>query len=100
MLLRGCCNSTRQRPGYPPLPDCWLTASHAYFAIHPFSPPSRPPLPATLCAGSQLDVPATVTPGQLETLLNGLLQNEEKLPYSFHIEEQVWKRGGGVGVGV
>ena len=30
-----------------------------------------------------------VTPSQLETLLNGLLENEEKLPYSFHIEEQV-----------
>ena len=30
-----------------------------------------------------------VTPTQLETLLNGLLSNEEKLPYSFHIEEQV-----------
>jgi hypothetical protein len=30
-----------------------------------------------------------VTPTQLETLLNGLLENEEKLPYSFHIEEQV-----------
>lgn len=45
-------------------------------------------------------MPATVTPGQLETLLNGLLQNEEKLPYSFHIEEQVWKRGGGVETGV
>jgi ribosome assembly protein 4 len=30
-----------------------------------------------------------VTPSQLETLLNGLLENEEKLTYSFHIEEQV-----------
>ena len=30
-----------------------------------------------------------VTPSQLETLLNGLLSNEEKLPYAFHIEEQV-----------
>lgn len=25
---------------------------------------------------------------QLNTLLNGLLQNEEKLPYSFFVEEQ------------
>ncbi|GAX77292.1 hypothetical protein CEUSTIGMA_g4738.t1 [Chlamydomonas eustigma] len=38
--------------------------------------------------GSQLDLPTLVTPSQLETLLNGLLENEEKLPYSFHIEEQ------------
>ena len=29
-----------------------------------------------------------MTPAQLETLLNGLLQNEEKLPYSFFIEDQ------------
>ncbi|KAJ9525032.1 hypothetical protein QJQ45_017407, partial [Haematococcus lacustris] len=36
----------------------------------------------------QLDVPASVTPEQLETLLNGLLQAEEKLPYAFHIQEQ------------
>ncbi|KAL6748054.1 hypothetical protein V8C86DRAFT_3147228 [Haematococcus lacustris] len=38
--------------------------------------------------GPQLDVPASVTPEQLETLLNGLLQAEEKLPYAFHIQEQ------------
>lgn len=38
--------------------------------------------------GPQLDVPHDVTPEQLETLLNGLLQAEEKLPYSFFIEEQ------------
>lgn len=42
---------------------------------HPASPevpPSAPlPLPA---AGPQLDVPHDVTPAQLETLLNGLLQ--------------------------
>ena len=42
-----------------------------------------------LLIGSQLEIPASVTPVQLETLLNGLLSNEEKLPYSFHIEEQV-----------
>jgi hypothetical protein len=34
-------------------------------------------------------VPHTVTPQQLEVLLNGLLQNEEKMPYSFYIEGQV-----------
>lgn len=39
-------------------------------------------------AGPQLDVPHDVTPKQLETLLNGLLQQEEKLPYSFFIHEQ------------
>ncbi|KAF5839472.1 putative Notchless [Dunaliella salina] len=37
---------------------------------------------------SQLDVPAGITPEQLEMLLNNLLQNDEKLPYSFYIEEQ------------
>lgn len=40
------------------------------------------------CSGPQLDVPHDVTPKQLETLLNGLLRQEEKLPYSFFIEEQ------------
>jgi hypothetical protein len=40
---------------------------------------------------SQLDVPAAITPEQLEMLLNNLLQNDEKLPYSFYIEEQVCK---------
>lgn len=40
-------------------------------------------------AGPQLDVPQGVTPAQLEALLNGLLQQEEKLPYSFYVEEQV-----------
>ncbi|PNH03382.1 Notchless [Tetrabaena socialis] len=38
--------------------------------------------------GPQLDIPHNVTPMQLEVLLNGLLNNEEKLPYSFYIEEQ------------
>jgi hypothetical protein len=40
-------------------------------------------------SGTQLDVPCTVTTGQLETLLNGLLANEEKLPYAFQLEDQV-----------
>lgn len=39
-------------------------------------------------AGPQLDLPHDVTPQQLEVLLNGLLQNEEKMPYSFYVEEQ------------
>ena len=43
----------------------------------------RPPT-----AGPQLDLPHDATPAQLETLLNGLLQQTEKLPYSFFIEEQ------------
>ncbi|KAK9840799.1 hypothetical protein WJX81_005490 [Elliptochloris bilobata] len=38
--------------------------------------------------GPQLDLPHDATPAQLETLLNGLLQQKEKLPYSFFIEEQ------------
>ena len=29
-----------------------------------------------------------MTPSQLETLLNGLLQSDEKLPYSFFVEDQ------------
>lgn len=33
-------------------------------------------------------MPHDVTPEQLETLLNGLLQAEERLPYSFFVEEQ------------
>jgi ribosome assembly protein 4 len=38
--------------------------------------------------GPQLDVPSAVTPQQLEALLNGLLQNAEKLPYSFFVDGQ------------
>ena len=38
--------------------------------------------------GPQLDLPHDVTPQQLETLLNGLLQQEERLPYSFFIDQQ------------
>lgn len=34
-------------------------------------------------------MPQGVSPAQLEMLLNGLLQNEEKMPYSFYIEDQV-----------
>ncbi len=41
-----------------------------------------------LQTGPQLDVPHDVTPKQLETLLNGLLKQEEKLPYSFFVNEQ------------
>lgn len=44
--------------------------------------------PEGAVTGPQLDVPHDVTPAQLETLLNGLLQAEEKLPYSFFIDEQ------------
>ncbi len=38
-------------------------------------------------AGPQLDLPQNVTVTQLETLLNGLLSNEEKLPYSFFVND-------------
>lgn len=38
-------------------------------------------------AGPQLDLPQDVTVQQLETLLNGLLSNEEKLPYSFFVDD-------------
>lgn len=46
-------------------------------------------LSVVLChdTGPQLDVPAAVTPEQLETLLNGLLSHTERTPYSFHIED-------------
>ena len=50
---------------------------------------SPQPLAAPCCpAGPQLDLPHDVTPSQLETLLNGLLQSDEKLPYSFFVEDQ------------
>lgn len=38
-------------------------------------------------AGPQLDLPHSVTVSQLETLLNGLLNNEERLPYSFFLQD-------------
>eukprot|EP00879_Flechtneria_rotunda_P028829 GHRR01031059.1.p1 GENE.GHRR01031059.1~~GHRR01031059.1.p1 ORF type:complete len:380 (+),score=83.50 GHRR01031059.1:309-1448(+) len=41
-----------------------------------------------VAAGPALSVPHTVTPQQLEVLLNGLLQKQEKMPYSFYIEGQ------------
>ena len=41
-----------------------------------------------ITAGPQLDLPQNVTPTNLETLLNGLLQQTEKQPYSFFVEEQ------------
>lgn len=37
--------------------------------------------------GHQLDLPQGVTPEQLETLLNELLHNDEKLPYGFYIDD-------------
>ena len=37
--------------------------------------------------GPQLDLPSSATPAQLESLLNGLLNNEDKLPYSFYTED-------------
>lgn len=42
----------------------------------------------SLLAGPQLDLPQNVTPANLETLLNGLLQQTEKQPYSFFVDEQ------------
>lgn len=40
------------------------------------------------CAGPQLDLPHSVTPANLETLLNGLLHQDDKLPYSFFVADQ------------
>jgi ribosome assembly protein 4 len=39
-------------------------------------------------AGDELDVPLGTTKEQLGQLLNKLLENEEELPYSFHLEEE------------
>merc|ERR1719311_1205191 len=39
-------------------------------------------------AGPELDVPLGTTKEQLGTLLNKLLENEEEMPYSFHLEEE------------
>jgi NLE (NUC135) domain len=38
-------------------------------------------------AGTQLQLPHQTTPQQLETLVNGLLKNEEKVPYAFYLED-------------
>lgn len=38
-------------------------------------------------AGPELDVPLGSTKEQLVTLLNKLLENDEELPYSFHLED-------------
>jgi len=39
-------------------------------------------------AGPELDVSLGTTKEQLGTLLNKLLENEEEMPYSFHLEEE------------
>ena len=38
--------------------------------------------------GPQLDLPHNVTPANLETLLNGLLHQTDKQPYTFYVEEE------------
>lgn len=38
--------------------------------------------------GSELEVPLTTTPQQLEILINHLLKNDDKLPYSFFVDEK------------
>ncbi|GBG84316.1 hypothetical protein CBR_g38286 [Chara braunii] len=38
--------------------------------------------------GPQLDLPHDVGPPELEVLLNSLLQNEDKLPYTFYIDDR------------
>lgn len=40
-----------------------------------------------LFAGTQLQLPHNTTPPQLEVLLNGLLKNDDKMPYAFFINE-------------
>ena len=49
---------------------------------HPFD---IEPCPDT---GPPLDLTNDVTPAQLNTLLNTLLENDEKLPYSFYINDK------------
>mmetsp|Transcript_3041 Transcript_3041/g.9521 ORF Transcript_3041/g.9521 Transcript_3041/m.9521 type:complete len:530 (+) Transcript_3041:113-1702(+) len=43
--------------------------------------------------GPPLDLPATMSPEQLNELLNELLQNEETLPYSFYVNEEELSSG-------
>eukprot|EP01112_Ceratiomyxa_fruticulosa_P011665 TRINITY_DN3187_c0_g1_i1.p1 TRINITY_DN3187_c0_g1~~TRINITY_DN3187_c0_g1_i1.p1 ORF type:complete len:479 (+),score=89.51 TRINITY_DN3187_c0_g1_i1:121-1557(+) len=38
-------------------------------------------------AGPPMDIPQDITQGQLELLLNSLLQNDEQLPYSFFVND-------------
>jgi ribosome assembly protein 4 len=46
--------------------------------------------------GPQLDVPAETTPAQLQLILNQLLANEDRVPYSFYVgEEEVTSTLGG-----
>lgn len=63
-----------------------------YTSPDPISPYNArcKPTHAEVClsAGPQLDLPHDVSPKQLETLLNGLLKQEEKLPYSFFVNDQ------------
>jgi len=40
-----------------------------------------------LVAGPPVELPLDITPHQLNILLNKLLNNEDKLPYSFHLNE-------------
>lgn len=39
-------------------------------------------------SGPQLDVPLDTTPAQLQLIINSLLANEDKVPYSFYVSEQ------------
>eukprot|EP00656_Telonema_subtile_P008665 TRINITY_DN14044_c0_g1_i2.p1 TRINITY_DN14044_c0_g1~~TRINITY_DN14044_c0_g1_i2.p1 ORF type:complete len:543 (-),score=152.26 TRINITY_DN14044_c0_g1_i2:272-1900(-) len=40
-----------------------------------------------LVAGPPVELPLDITPAQLNVLLNELLSNEDKMPYSFHLNE-------------
>lgn len=71
------------------------TATHkGIWSIHLAEPTQVQPRCANLfprlfdfAAGPQLDLPASVTPSQLETLLNGILANDQKVPYSFYVAD-------------
>jgi NLE (NUC135) domain len=76
-----------QALAYKPLPS----AAAAAATTSGDAPPQRANVIAQLVsrdgtpAGPQLDVPADVTPKQLEELLNGLLgQNDSPTPYTFY----------------
>ena len=69
------------RTSHPP-PAKIQKVDHSANVIIQFTAPDGEP------TGPQLDIPGTVTPSQLETLLNGLLEHSEKLPYAFFIQDQ------------
>ena len=48
--------------------------------------------------GPQIDVPVETTPEQLQLIINQLLSNEDKVPYSFYVSEEEVPRWRGHGM--